>query len=155
VRRSRRNRPLLVALYINAALLLAVLVALLGRGNMPSFLSSAYGAPLSPQPIAGGANLYLMPAQFSQTTWGCYVLDIDTQALCAYRYRPTNDGTDLQLVAVRKIAYDRKLTNFNTTPTPAEVKQLVEQAAGGIRGQANSPTTTDTNTTDKTPGNPQ
>jgi hypothetical protein len=151
---------LLVALYINAALLLAVLVALLGRGNMPSFLSSAYGAPLSPQPIAGGANLYLMPAQFSQTTWGCYVLDIDTQALCAYRYRPTNDGTDLQLVAVRKIAYDRKLTNFNTTPTPAEVKQLVEQAAAGIRGQANPPATTDTNTPDtntreKTPGNPQ
>jgi hypothetical protein len=147
---------LLVALYINAALLLAVLVAFLGRGNTPAFLSGAYGAPLSPQPIAGGANLYLMPAQFSQTTWGCYVLDIDTQALCAYRYRPTNDGTDLQLVAVRKISYDRKLTNFNTSPTPTEVKHLMDQAAEGIRGQANSPPTTDSaNTTEKTPRTPQ
>jgi len=156
VRRSRHNRSLLVALYVNAALLLAVLVALLGRGGAPSFLPSAYGASLSPQPIAGGANLYLMPAQFGPTTWGCYVLDIDTQALCAYRYRPTNDGTDLQLVAVRKISYDRKLSNFNTSPTPTEVKQLVEQAAQGIRGQGNSPSTPNTaSTTEKTPGTPQ
>lgn len=156
VRRSRHNRSLLVALYLNAALLLAVVVALVGRGSAPAFLPAAYGASLSPQPIAGGANLYLMPAQFSQTTWGCYVLDIDTQALCAYRYRPTNDGTDLQLVAVRKISYDRKLSNFNTSPTPTEVRQLVEQAAQGIRGQGNSPASTNpANTTEKTPGTPQ
>jgi hypothetical protein len=155
--RPRRNQPLLVALYLNAALLAAVLFVLVGRGNGPTFLSAAYGAPLSPQPIAGGANLYLMPAQFTQTTWGCYVLDIDAQSLCAYRYRPTNDGSDLQLVAVRKIAYDRKLTNFNTSPTPAEVKQLVDQAAQGIRGQTNATPSPDatSNTTVKTPGNPQ
>jgi hypothetical protein len=148
---------LLVALYVNAALMLAVLFVLLGRGNGPTFLSAAYGAALSPQPIAGGANLYLMPAQFNSTTWGCYVLDIDAQALCAYRYRPTNDGTDLQLVAVRKIAYDRKLTNFNTSPTPAEVKQLVDQAAQGIRGQSNAPPPSNatTPTTEKSPGNSQ
>ena len=83
------------------------------------------------------------------------MLDIDAQSLCAYRYRPTNDGTDLQLVAVRKIAYDRKLTNFNTSPTPAEVKQLVDQAAQGIRGQTNASSDATSNTTVKTPGNPQ
>jgi hypothetical protein len=66
------------------------------------------------------------------------VLDIDTQALCAYRYHPTNDGADLQLVAARKISYDRKLTNFNTSkPSPNEVKQMVEQELAGIRGQEN------------------
>jgi hypothetical protein len=147
--RPRRNQPLLVALYVNAALLLALLVAVLMRGNSPTFLSSAYGA-LSPQPIAGGANLYLMPAQFSQNTWGCYVLDIDTQTLCAYRYRPVNDGSDLQLVAARKISYDRKLTKFNSDkPSPNEVKQLVEQELQGIRGQENS--TPGSNTTEKTP----
>ena len=134
---SRRNQPLLIALYINAALMLAVLIALLSRGGTPTFLSAA-SAALSPQPIAGGGNLYLMPAQFSTNSWGCYVLDIDTQALCAYRYHPTNDGADLQLVAARKIAYDRKLTNFNTgKPSPNEVKQMVEQESQGIRGQEN------------------
>ena len=119
-----RNQPLVIALYVNAALLLAVLVALLSRGG-----TTVLAAAPSPQPIAGGANLYLMPAQFSANKWGCYVLDIDAQTLLAYYYTPKNDGTDLQLVAARKITYDRRLTNFNsTTPNWMEVKKWVEQA---------------------------
>src|SRR5215469_12262659 len=130
--RRRRNRSLVIALYINAALLLSILVALLARGNS----GTAFAAIPSPQPIAGGANLYLMPAQFSANKWGCYVLDIDAQTLLAYYYSPKNDGTDLQLVAARKITYDRRLTNFNSTdPSWMEVKKWVEQAAEGIRGQ--------------------
>jgi len=131
---SRRNRSLVIALYINAALLLCILVALLAHGNA----GTAFAAIPSPQPIAGGANLYLMPAQFSANKWGCYVLDIDAQTLLAYYYSPKNDGTDLQLVAARKITYDRRLTNFNSTdPSWMEVKKWVEQAAEGIRGQDN------------------
>ena len=69
------------------------------------------------------------------------MLDIRySKAACAYRYHPTNDGADLQLVAVRKISYDRKLTNFNSgKPSWEEVKQMVEQQALGIRGH--QPTT--------------
>lgn len=146
MRPPRQNQRLVVALYINAAVMLALLVAFLSRGNMPAFLSTAHASALSPQPIAGGGELYLMPAQFSQNTWGCYVLDIDTKALCAYRYHPTNDGADLQLVAVRKISYDPKLTNFNSDkPSWEEVKQMVEQQNQGIRGQppATAPTSTE------------
>jgi len=119
-----RNQPLVIALYVNAALLLAVLVAILSRGGTTVLA----GAP-SPQPIAGGANLYLMPAQFTANKWGCYVMDIDAQTLLAYYYAPRNDGTDLQLVAARKITYDRRLTNFNSTnPNWMEVKKWVDQA---------------------------
>jgi hypothetical protein len=120
-----RNRPLVIALYVNAALLLAVLVALVSRGGGQTVLAAAP----APQPIAGGANLYLMPAQFAANKWGCYVLDIDAQTLLAYYYAPKNDGTDLQLVAARKITYDRRLTNFNSTnPNWVEVKKWVDQA---------------------------
>src|SRR5687767_6765987 len=60
--RRRHHRPLVVALYVNAALLLAVLVAVLTRGGAggdgsgwPQFLPAAYaGAPQLGQPIAGG-----------------------------------------------------------------------------------------------------
>ena len=136
MKRPRRQSPLLIALYLNAALLAAVLIVLLTRGSSPNFSSTAFGGVLAPQPIAGGANLYLMPAQFSANHWGCYVLDIDTQTLCAYRYNPTLTGADLQLVAARRITYDRRLTNFNSTdPSWMEVKKWVEQAAEGIRGQ--------------------
>lgn len=134
MRRPRRQRPLLYALYLNAGLLVAILVALV-RGGSPTLLPSAYGAPLSPQPIAGGANLYVMPAQFSPQTWGCYVLDIDAQTLCAYRYFPSATGDALRLVAARKIAYDHKLTNFNSdNPSWTVVKQWVEQASEQVRG---------------------
>ena len=137
MRRPRRHRPLMVALYVNAALMAAVLIAVLSRGN--SILPAAYAALPAPQPIAGGANLYLMPAQFNGNTWGCYILDIDSQTLCAYRYKPKNDGADLELVAARKITYDRKLTNFNSGhPSWQEVKQWVDQAAEGVRGQSNT-----------------
>lgn len=131
---ARPGRPssLVIALYVNSALLLAVLVALVARG---SGAPVAYGAIPAPQPIAGGANLYLMPAQFAANKWGCYVLDIDAQTLLAYYYAPKNDGTDLQLVAARKISYDRRLTNFNSTsPSWMEVRKWVEQANQGLGG---------------------
>ena len=152
MRRPRRNRPVVYALYANAGLLLVIVMILL-KGNGPStLLPTAYGAPLSPQPIAGGANLYIMPAQFSPQTWGCYILDIDAQTLCAYRYFPTATGDALRLVAARKIAYDRKLTNFNSDkPSWNEVKQWVEQAAEPVRGTERTPnpnSTTEKSTTD-------
>ena len=127
---TSRHSPLVIALYVNAALLAAILIVLCTRGAT----QVAYAAPV-PQPIAGGANLYLMPAQFSANRWGCYVLDIDAQTLMAYYYSPKSDGTDLQLVAARKIAYDRRLTNFNSTnPSWMEVKKWVDQANQQMRG---------------------
>src|SRR6478672_4682648 len=67
IRRTRRRRnAVAVALYVNAAVLLAVLVALLSRGGGPSIsvLPRAFGAE-GAQPIAGGGSLYLMPGQMS------------------------------------------------------------------------------------------
>src|SRR5438552_3389349 len=81
VRRPRRKGPVFYALCANAALLLAILVAMVSRGNA-SFIPSALAAGPTP-PIAGGGGIFLMPGQFSTTTWGCYIMDIDTQTLCA------------------------------------------------------------------------
>ena len=67
-----------------------------------------------------------MPAQFTTTTFGCYLMDIDAQTLCAYQYLPPDKK--LRLVAARNFRWDRRLGNFNTEqPTPAEVKAMVEQ----------------------------
>ena len=139
MRTPRRNPSLVVALYVNAALLLAILVALLsGGGRMPSILSDAYAAPLAPQPIAGGSGIYLMPAQFTEKNWGCYIMDVDAQTLCAYQYF---GGTNkLRLVAARNFKNDRRLGNFNTdNPTPAEVGDLIEMEKAGRRDNPNPP----------------
>ena len=131
MKRPRRRNPVAVALYVNAAVLVAILAVLLGRdGGGRPMLSMALAQSQSPG-IAGGAGVYVMPAQFSQTIWGCYVMDLEQQTLCAY----TVSGTPpkLRLVAAREIRHDRRLRNYNTPdPSPAEVQDLIaKEAASG------------------------
>ena len=131
--RPRRNHALVVALYVNAALLLAILVAVVSGGRMPSVLPAAYAQQQQPMPIAGGSGIYLMPAQFGVNVWGCYVMDVDAQTLCAYEYKPTNGK--LRLVTARSIQHDRKLKRYNIDdPSPEEVEKLVEMEKNARRG---------------------
>jgi hypothetical protein len=125
-RPRRSNRSLVIALYVNAVLLAAVLVVLLTRGDAPHLVTPAYGQ--TQVPIAGGAGLFVMPAQFSSSTWGCYVMDVDSQTLCAYQFVPGEKY--LRFIAARNFKFDRQLRNFNTEPSPLEVKDLVEKEQG-------------------------
>lgn len=124
---SKPNRSLSVALWVNAALLAVIALALLRSPSVqfPEILPAAYGQPA--QPIAGGAGLFLMPGQFSSNTWGCYVMDVDSQTLCAYQFLPGEK--QLRLIAARNFRFDRRLGNFNTTPAPMEVKDLLDKEA--------------------------
>src|SRR5688572_29725513 len=106
----RRSTPTAVALYVNASVLLAILVALLARNESPAMLPAAYGQ--TQLPIAGGAGVFVMPAQFAPNIWGCYLLDVDAQTLCAYQY--VEGMKQMRLVAARHYAYDRRLKEFNT-----------------------------------------
>jgi hypothetical protein len=126
--RRRRYQPLVIALYVNAALLACVLVAVLSRGGS----GVALAAPSMP-PIGGGGGVYMMPGQFSSTNWGCYLLDIDKQTLCAYEYIPS--GKQLKLVAARYYRHDRDLRNYNTSPSPEEIERIVNLGANPVRGQ--------------------
>ena len=129
LRRRHRHSPLVVALYLNAALLACVLTALLSRDSG----SAAFAAAPAAQPIAGGNGIYLMPGQMAINIWGCYVMDVDRQTLCAYEYVPSRK--QLQLVASRYFAYDRQLLEYNTAPSPEEIKRLVNLQNAPIRGQ--------------------
>lgn len=135
--RPRPNHALVVALYVNAALLLAILVAVVSGGRLPSVLPEAL-AQRQPTPIAGGSGIYLMPAQFATNVWGCYVMDVDAQTLCAYEYRPSQGK--LRLVTARSIQHDRKLKRFNIDdPSPEEVEKLVEMEKNARRGNEREP----------------
>lgn len=124
-------RSLAAVLWVNAVLLTGVIVVLLARGGgetrFPDVLPAAYaqGMPGGQGPIAGGAGLFLMPAQFSSNTWGCYLMDVDTQTLVAYQFLPGEK--QLRLIAARSFRFDRRLGNFNTSPPPLEVKDLVDK----------------------------
>jgi hypothetical protein len=114
----RRVTPPVVALCVVGVLLLANMAVSLSR--------RAQGVALAQQaPIAGGQGIYVMPAQIAQNLWGCYLLDVDAGTLCVYQYFPGRK--ELQLLSSRDYTWDRRLKNFNTSPSPEEVEELVKK----------------------------
>ena len=130
MRLRRRRNPVAIALYVNAAVMLAIFGVLLSRSDAPPLTSAAIAQalqhPPAQQPMAGGAGLFVVPGQFSANIWGLYLMDVDTQTICAYTV--TGSPPQLKLIAARNFQNDRKLGNFNAgSPSPAEVKELVEK----------------------------
>jgi hypothetical protein len=134
-RRVGKGRSLVIVLWVNAALLAGLVLAVVGRGNLLG--SSAMAAPSFSPPIAGGGGMFLMPAQFSMSTWGCYIMDIDKQTLCAYEFYPSEK--QLRLVAARDFSNDHNLKRFNTSPDPDEVKKMTEMEKDSGREVAPAP----------------
>jgi hypothetical protein len=123
MKRFRIHRSVTIALYVNAAVLVAILLVLLGRDGSPGILATARAQ--SQLPIGGGAGVFVVPAQFGPSFYGCYLLDVDAQTLCAYQYFGGNEK-QLRLLAARNIRWDRRLTNLNTDPAPDEIRKIVE-----------------------------
>lgn len=116
-------------LYFVAALLLANLLVLLAKGP-GEWSATAWGQRQGP--IAGGAGLFVMPAQLSGNTWGCYLMDVDRGTLCVYQFLP--GSRQLQFVAARNFLHDTKLGNYNTMPAPSEIADLVAKQSQAVRG---------------------
>ena len=134
MRVPRRQKPLVVALYVNAALLLAITVALLARSSgAPLLLPSAFAQDQAA--LGGGAGVFIVPAQFSETSYGCYIMDVDAQTVCAYQYF----GKQLKLVAARHFRWDRRLHQFNSeNPTPDDVRKMIEREEQDARVKQNN-----------------
>jgi len=137
----KRDRTLVFGLYLNAIVMVAILVALLSRGSSTGLLPTAFASPpAQAQPIAGGGSIYLMPGQLSVNSWGCYIMDIDAQTLCCYQFYPGEK--QLRLVAARNFHWDRKLGNYNTAPPWPDIKKQADIELQGIRANEEKPAET-------------
>lgn len=130
MREARATRhPLAAALWANVAAMGLVALALVMRSHgqpqeisLPDLLPAAYAQGGN---IAGGAGLYLMPAQLSSNTWGVYVMDVDRQSLMVYHFDPA--AKRLNFIAARELTHDRQLGNYNTFPDPLEIKSIADK----------------------------
>jgi hypothetical protein len=129
LRRSRRGRAVTVALYLNAALLAGILLTMLAHGRV-SLVPAAYGA--DGPAMGGGGNLFVIPGQFAERRYGCYLMDTDSQTLCVYQFE--GSGQKLKLIAARNFRNDRRLGHLNTEPDPKEIEVMVEGQRAGRRG---------------------
>ena len=120
-----QRSPVVYALYVNAALLLAILAVLLSRGR-PPFVPAANAQSAAQPSIAGGGGIFVMPCQLHPDVWGCYLLDTDRQTLCVYEYRAGEKA--LVLSAARNFRFDLDLKNYNTFPAWYDIQKAVEDA---------------------------
>ncbi|MGA2442832.1 MAG: hypothetical protein ABSH08_17905 [Tepidisphaeraceae bacterium] len=124
------SKPVVYALYVNAALLLAILAAILGHGRSTIRAADAQAAADLP-PIAGGNGIFVMPCQLHPEVWGCYLLDTQRQVLCVYEYRAGEKA--LVLSGARNFRFDLDLKNYNTFPAWYDIQKAVDDAAKNQR----------------------
>jgi hypothetical protein len=125
---TRFSRHLVYALYLNAGILVAILVVLAGRGRSVVEVANAQATPPEVAPIAGAGGIFVMPCQLHPDVWGCYVLDTQRQSLCVYEYRAGEKA--LVLSAARNFRFDLDLKNYNTFPAWYLIKKAVDEAGG-------------------------
>jgi hypothetical protein len=118
--------PVVYALYVNAALLLAILAVLLSRGRAEIVPVAGAQPASSEAPIAGGNGIFVMPCQLHPEVWGCYLLDTQRQTLCVYEYRAGEKA--LVLSAARNFRFDLDLKNYNTFPAWYDIQRAVNDA---------------------------
>jgi hypothetical protein len=115
---SRSDRAAL-AKWLSVALLAVIAGCLLAQ-------ATAFVAPAEAQvPPATQGRFFAVAGQVTADSYGLYLVDTDTATVSVYQYLPNTKK--LRLMAVRNVSYDLQLEEYNTEPSPREMKKLVEE----------------------------
>lgn len=125
----RRSRLAGKALwFIGAALFANAAVMLFSHGRtVPDIvLDRSAFAQEAPTPMLGARGIYMMPAQLGPSSYGLYLMDVDSSTICVYEAEP--EKPRFHLMAARSFKYDRFLEDINNSaPTPKDVQGIVEK----------------------------
>lgn len=85
------------------------------------------GNPVLGQTTAGGARgVFAFSGQLTKSTYGVFVVDVDTMTIWTYEYQPQKSC--LRLASARTWRYDRYLENHNICDLPPEaVEEMIER----------------------------
>lgn len=81
-------------------------------------------------PVSGRSGRFLaVPGRLTGDSYGVYIIDLENGIINVYQWVPGRRGTGkLKLLAARNINYDLQLDEYNTEPSPKEIKKLVNQS---------------------------
>ena len=68
-------------------------------------------------------SIVAVPGQISRDSYGIYLVDLKNETICVYQYQ-TSPRT-LKLLAARMFTYDTQLDEYNSEPSPREIRQMV------------------------------
>ncbi|HOW72964.1 MAG TPA: hypothetical protein PKY77_20380 [Phycisphaerae bacterium] len=127
--------------WVIAVLLAVIAAALVMRLDDAALLRSslAQSTPTGGGLAAGARSVYAFTGQLDGKTYGLFMMDVDSGTIWCYEIAKgqAGMGSHLKLVAARSWIFDRYLEEFNVAaPTPAEVRQLVEQQQTNRPGAA-------------------
>jgi hypothetical protein len=130
--------------WIIALLLAVIATATVLRWDESALTRSAWAQALNPGagPGAGARGIYAFTGQIDARSFGLFMLDVDSGTVWCYELvrNRTTEPAFMRLVAARSWIFDRYLEEFNVaSPTPSEVRQLVEQQRMARQGQATRP----------------
>jgi hypothetical protein len=121
VRTRPSSRPAGAGSWLVVILLSVIATCLLievGRG-----VDAARGEPSVAS--SGGGDVIVVSAQLAADAYGVYLLDTKRGTMAVYQFQPSK--RTLRLMAVRGYGFDMQLDEYNTEPSPLEIKKLVQQ----------------------------
>jgi hypothetical protein len=144
-----RARGLTVGLWLIGAGLLANAGAMVysqGTGHAPDIsldrTAFAQAIPSGGQTgLLGARGIYMMPAQLGPTTFGVYLMDVDSGTICVYKAIP--ETSRFRLMAARSFKNDRFLEDYdNEGLLPRDVQKVVanQRQRQSLESQTNQPT---------------
>jgi len=109
------------AKWLIVALLAVIATCLVIEVGVAASAASAQTAGTGGTPM-----VFAVAGKVTPETYGLYLVDLEHGNICVYQYLPANRR--IRLMAARTFVFDRQLEDFNNeSPTPREVKKLVEQ----------------------------
>jgi len=76
----------------------------------------------------GPGKILAVAGQITADTYGIYLVDRGSGIMTVYQWLPRE--RKLRLLAARNTTYDLQLDEYNTEPSPNEIRQLVRKAQG-------------------------
>lgn len=103
-----------LVLAMAAAILLVELTARVPTANAQAAMARDSG------------RLFAVAGKITADTYGVYLVDRDTRKMAVYQWLAGKPGK-LKLVATRNCTFDLQLDEYNTEPSPEEIRQLVRE----------------------------
>ena len=106
--------------------LIVVLLAVIAACLLIEVGAATSSARAQTAGTGGAPTVFAVAGKVTPETYGLYLVDLENGTICVYQYLPANRR--LRLMAARTFVFDRQLEDFNNeSPTPREVKKLIEQ----------------------------
>ena len=126
----------------SAGWLIGVSLALIAACLLVEVTVGVLEAQPAPAASSGsGGGLFAVAGQVSSGTYGVYILDAENGTMALYEWLPS--VRKLRLLASRNFTYDLQLDEYNTLPSPGEIKDLVEQSRRLPAADGPGPSATD------------